>query len=266
MASYAKIKTSTIVLRSLTLIALVAVSAGLCLKLYYSYRYKLALREITEFLPRKEAFHDTVDAVRRFVHERSKHGVGPELYAIWKTPHLVARKLLDSPEDGGPLPMLECSARSKITSDLLEHFGFQTRKIYVFDDDTPDLQSHTFLDVRSPDTGKWETVDPDYNIWWADAATGDRISIADQAEDVTKVVPCDGKTCSWDLVNREGARAAKLKDYLDIVVIVSAEHRTTYFTSSGDPAKTFVTASGSGTFCDLNAKHCRDGVERLSSR
>jgi hypothetical protein len=60
--------------------------------------------------------------------------------------------------------------------------GYETRIIALFDTDGEGLRSHTFLDVKNPGTGKWETQDPEFDLYWMSKSSGVRVSLADAAE------------------------------------------------------------------------------------
>jgi hypothetical protein len=77
-------------------------------------------------------------------------------------------------------------ARSNLMSAVLEKLGYETRIIALFDTDDEGLRSHTFLEVRNPETGRWETQDPDFDLYWISKSSGLRVSLAEAAEDLSK--------------------------------------------------------------------------------
>jgi hypothetical protein len=144
--------------------------------------------------------------------------------------------------------------------------GLATRRVDVYD--AANLRSHTFLEVLNPDTGAWETQDPDYDIYWRRAGSPERVSIAEAAGDLDNVVPCGRTGCRWSISSREGTRAELLRDYLDFIVVRerASSRRFTVHTARADPAKVYEHRSRTGTFCDVLAKNCRDGLFPIETR
>ena len=119
---------------------------------------------------------------------------------------------------------MECSTRSNLMARLLEALGYKTRIVAIFNSRT-NLKSHSFLEVMNPETKRWETQDPDYDIYWRSKESKDRLSLADSAEAVQDIEPCGRDSCGWEHVSREGIRADKLRGYLDIVSITDKRTR-----------------------------------------
>jgi len=57
--------------------------------------------------------------------------------------------------------------------------GYDAKVVHIFDANTP--ASHTFVGVLNQQTGKWETQDPDKNLFWRETKSGTRISVEDYA-------------------------------------------------------------------------------------
>ena len=53
--------------------------------------------------------------------------------------------------------------------------GYDAKVVPIFDADTP--ASHTFVGVLNQQTGKWETQDPDKNLFWRETKSDTRISV-----------------------------------------------------------------------------------------
>ena len=105
-----------------------------------------------------------------------------------------------------------CGARAWLMHDLLEQMGYDAMVVHIFDAETP--MSHTFVQVLNPKTGKWETQDPDLNMYWIEVKTGARIAVTDYAPDnLDAAKPCSILGCGWEVV---GA-ANKLKGLFDRV-------------------------------------------------
>jgi hypothetical protein len=154
---------------------------------------------------------------------------------------------------------------------VFRKLGFQVRIVYVFDTDANaenNLRSHTFVDVMNPASGRWESQDPDYDIFWRSAVNEDRVSVFAMAEDPSLLMPCDTSRCGWELVSDENQKVETIRSLIDIVSVVNkpANQRTSHFTSRADPNRVFVFGDRRGTFCEIMTKLCRDieGAGRLS--
>lgn len=206
------------------------------------------------------------DMVRRFIHGHSRHAVDAEFRRVHGDRNLIATGIIAHATGQSSEPVhLECSTRSNLMSAVLRKLGYQTRIVYVFDTDGDDgekLRSHTFVDVLNPSTGKWESHDPDYDFFWRAVAAGDRVSVPETAEELSKIEPCDENRCGWDLVSDEGQAAATIHSLIDIVSTVdkSADRRITRFTSRANPNKVFTFYDRRGTFCEIMAKLCTNIV------
>jgi hypothetical protein len=143
---------------------------------------------------------------------------------------------------------------------ILRALGYETRIIAIFNSRT-NLKSHSFLEVLNPETGLWETQDPDYDIYWQSKNSAQRISLADTAEAIGEIEPCGRERCGWNHVSREGIRAEKLIDYLDIVSITAKQKtiRYTLYTSRADLSTTYSKGPKRGAFCQVEAKRCKNG-------
>ncbi len=98
--------------------------------------------------------------------------------------------------------------------DLLEEMGYDAEVVHIFDADSP--ASHTFVRVLNPETGTWETEDPDKNLFWRDAKSGTRISVKDYAPNhLDQVEPCNDEGCGWNFA----AEANKLRGLFDRIKI-----------------------------------------------
>lgn len=143
------------------------------------------------------AFSDTVDAVRKFVHGNSAHadhdfGQNPDPYDTGG----VIRALLDV-SNGKREPMaLMCSSRSNAMTGILDQMGYASRQVHVF---SPEAGSHTFLEVQNPDNGRWYIQDPDYDLFWINSMSGERLGLGEiLTTPLTEVLPCTSeKVCDW---------------------------------------------------------------------
>lgn len=202
------------------------------------------------------------DMVRRFIHGHSRHAADAAFQRVHGNGNLIAEGLIAHALGQNSEPVhLECSTRSNLMLAVLQRLGYQARIVYVFDTDANSsgkLQSHTFVDVFNPATQNWESQDSDYNIFWRSAPVGDRVSVFEMAEELSKIEPCDETKCGWDVVSDEGQASAKIRGLIDIVSTVdkSADQRVSRFTSRANPSQAFTFLDRSGTFCEIFAKLC----------
>ena len=155
---------------------------------------------------------------------------------------------------------MECSTRTTLIRVVAEALGYETRVVAIFDSRS-NLNSHSFLEVMNPKTGRWETQDGDYDIYWRSRLSGERISLADAAEAIDVIEPCGRKGCGWNYASREGMRAEKLKSYLDIISITAKQKAVRYslYTRRANLRTTYRKGLKQGTFCEVEAKRCKDG-------
>jgi hypothetical protein len=120
---------------------------------------------------------ETIDFVRDFVYNNSIHMIDEEFWEYaYDTPR-VLEMLYDTYANDAPPPHLVCDPRSYAMAEILGHLSIRRRVVYVFTDSLGDeVQSHTFLEVYNEDFGRWEVQDPDYNVYWEDTRTGERVS------------------------------------------------------------------------------------------
>jgi len=210
------------------------------------------------------------DAARRFVNGHSRHAVDAEFRKVQGDRNLIAEGVIAHAAGTRSSPIhLECSTRSNLLASVLRRLGFETRIVAIFDTGDDELRSHSFVDVLNPKTGKWETQDPDFDVYWISRASGQRVSLAEAAEDLSDLLPCHGPSdCGWDAESAEGKSPAKLRDLLDIVSTTDKERdvRSTHFTTRAEPDKIFTLKGRRGTFCELMAKRCELGFSSISAK
>jgi hypothetical protein len=139
-------------------------------------------------------------------------------------------------------------------SEILQKLGYKTRVVAVFDTDET-LTSHAFLEVMNPETGRWETQDPQLDIFWRNKVSGERVSLADAAEGLDAIEPCGRSRCGWDLENREGSKVARMSRLLDIISLTRKERGLRYalYTSRADLNRIYTKDGKRATFCEVQA-------------
>jgi hypothetical protein len=206
-------------------------------------------------------FHERLDKVRTFINDNSVHEIDDAFRANQGNPDSFLAGLLAHAKGTAAEPIhMECSTRTVAMERILKVLGYDTRIIAIFNSKT-NLRSHSFLEVMNPETKRWETQDADYDIYWRSKSSGERISLADSAQAIDDVEPCGRSDCGWSHESREGIRAKKLIEYLDIVSITAKERavRFAVYTSRAELDRTYSKDRKQGEFCQVEAKRCRRG-------
>ena len=206
-------------------------------------------------------FHSRLDTVRMFVNDNSIHRIDEAFWAAQASASFPDLVLAYAKGVSAEPAHMECSTRSNLMRHILSALGYRTRTVVIFDTDT-NLFSHTFIDVMNPDTKRWETQDADYDIYWRRG--GERISVADYAEEIESIEPCGRDTCGWDQRSREGLKAERLRDYLDIVSVTDKQSGTRHalYTSRAHVARIYTKGDKRGSFCEVETKRCADGFDK----
>jgi hypothetical protein len=205
-------------------------------------------------------FHRRVDKVRIFINDNSQHKIDQAFRANHGNAAAFAGGVLAHAKGEAEPVHMECSTRSNLMGRILSALGYETRMVAIFDSQT-NLKSHSFLEVLNPKTGLWETQDADYDIYWRNIASTQRISLAEAAEAIDEIEPCGREGCGWEHESREGIRAEKLKSYLDIITITAKDKDVRYalFTSRAELGRTYSKGKEKGAFCEVEAKRCAQG-------
>ena len=230
------------------------------------------VREMIPMLDLKSTphFHQQVDKVRMFINNNSRHKIDEEFRAAQGNPAAFAAGMLAYAKRLSSEPVhMECSTRSNLMARVLRALGYRTRIVAIFNSRT-NLRSHSFLEVMNPETERWETQDPDYDIYWRSKGSEMRISLADAAEGIEDLQPCGRDGCGWEHVSREGKEAKVLKRYLDIISITDKQRDIRYalYTSRAHLATIYTKRSKRGTFCQVEAQRCKQGffdIKKFSS-
>lgn len=215
-------------------------------------------------IPEHADFHTKIDSVRLFILGNSIRGADKEIYGPNGGQVLLAKMLIAHAEDKSQkLPRVECSYRSGLMAAVLERMGYETRIVNVFN--TTDLSpkvpqsSHTFLDVKNPSSGVWESQDPDYDLYWKSINTGSRIAVSDFGEDIDQIEPCRPNACGWDIIAKGVPR--NLIRYFQIFSLFdeTKNRRYSLYTSRADLTAIHGNSGRHGKFCDVYFYSCRSG-------
>jgi hypothetical protein len=206
-------------------------------------------------------FHQRLDKIRTFINDNSVHKMDKAFWDNHGDAASFAAGVLAHAKRTATEPIhMECSTRSNLMVLVLHALGYETRIVAIFNSRT-NLQSHSFLEVMNPETGRWETQDPDQDIYWRGKDSAERISLADAAQSIEDIEPCGRSACGWDHASREGIKAERLRPYLDIISITDKRRGIRYalYTSRADLAWSYSKGRKRGAFCEVEAKRCLQG-------
>jgi hypothetical protein len=208
-------------------------------------------------------FHDRMDHLRVFINANSQHKEDEEFRASWRDRTKLAANFIDHLEKRRQdLPHMECSTRASLMGAILTSEGYKIRSIDVYHPLPSGLLSgHALLDVFNPHTKKWESQDPEYDVYWKNKKTGERVSMAEAGLDLENIQPCNLKRCGWGVKSREGATGDALKNLTSYVTTIdrNADERITFYRPDIKPDATMEYSGKKGTYCDVLGKNCKDG-------
>jgi hypothetical protein len=222
-------------------------------------------------LPPQARFHEKLDAVRSFVNDHSQHKIDKFFYIIrsGRFPYSFADGLIAHANDPSSERIhMECASRASVMGDILTQLGYQARNIAIYNTAHKiPLASHSFLEVLNPETNKWETQDPDYDIYWRRVSTHERVSMVETSQSLTDVEPCGRTSCGWDIKSREGIEARTLKDYFDIISVnwTGDKRHAEYsvYTRRANLGRAYTVRNKTGHFCNILPQQCRDGFHEI---
>ncbi len=261
-----RLTTVRVILAGLALVVLVLGASWFAVK---AIRERQAARQtnaqvqkIISFLDLKAMsdFHQQLDQLRGFINDHSVHKMDEAFFANRGNAAAYAEGVMAHAKGAAEPVHMECSTRTNLMGLVLHEVGYQIRVVAIFNSRT-NLNSHSFLEVMNPETGRWETQDADYDIYWRSKDSDERISLADAAESIDGIEPCGREACGWDHESREGIKVKKLKPYLDIIGITDKRRDIRYalYTSRTDLNWTYRKGSKRGPFCQVEAKRCKQG-------
>lgn len=145
-----------------------------------------------------------IDFVRNWVHENSIHLIDKAHNQYAFRMAIVLPMLWQTYTVGAAPAHLSCGPRAYAMKVILDKLGIPSRLVMIFTDDNAEINSHTFLEVFDRESQDWVVHDPDFNIYYVDRRTQQRLStIRLILSDLDAVVPVSDVTVGWQENNVE---------------------------------------------------------------
>jgi hypothetical protein len=142
---------------------------------------------------------DVIDYTRELIYQNSLSG-----HKGQDDKNIVAIQMIyDTIQGQGEKPYLWCDGRATAFMTVLREMGIDSRLIFLYGDNSTQIQEHTFLEVFNPDTQRWEVEDAFFNLYYVDTETQTRASVERLVFGaLDTILACDGttETCSQDLL------------------------------------------------------------------
>ena len=207
------------------------------------------------------------DVARELLATNTTHSDGAWWAAHGNDPYYTAEQIYKT-VTGDPTAEraeLLCGNMVNVFSGLCAELGLQKRTIWTYSDSQGYFQGHTYLEIFNTTTNKWEIQDADYNVYYTDARTGERVGVKEMmnADDIENFIPHNASESGWSETGAEALRLANLY----AAQIITTEHKL--YTSNDSLSDTLLDSianSLSGVFDytvvsgvgDLTATHLTD--------
>lgn len=118
---------------------------------------------------------------------------------------------------------LLCGNIVDVFNGLCSELGLQKRTIWTYSDSQGFFQGHTYLEIFNTTTNKWEIQDADYNVYYTDVRTGERVGVNDMmnADDIENFIPHNASESGWIETGAESLRLANLY----AAQVITTEHK-----------------------------------------
>jgi hypothetical protein len=132
-----------------------------------------------------------IDYTRQFIYDHALNGLNDTNVPTDQAIQMMYGSLKGQSDK----PHLYCDGRATVELVLLREMGIDSRLIFLYGDNTTQVQQHTFLEVFNPDTQQWEVSDPFYNLYYIDTDSQARASIERIVfGSLDTIAACDGAT------------------------------------------------------------------------
>lgn len=146
-------------------------------------RLSIPAKTYNDMSPAAQYFNDqnlsaseTIDAVHRFIQTNSILDQQKTYNADYSDAiDLMFNYAQDSTQEQ---PFLQCDGRSTAMLTTLLELGIESRLIFLYRPVPGYLSQHTTLEVFNPDTQRWQVHDLNWDFYYVDAETQERVSAA----------------------------------------------------------------------------------------
>lgn len=176
-------------------------------------RLSLTAMPYEEMSPAAQYFHDldlsaseTIDAVHRFIQTNSIL----DQQKTYDADYSDAIDLMFNYAQGNSdeQPFLQCDGRSTAMLTTLLELGIESRLIFLYRPVPGYLSQHTTLEVFNPDTQRWQVHDLNWDFYYTDGETGERVSaerILFGSRDNLIGCPMEGGDCTYDVLEESAS-------------------------------------------------------------
>lgn len=214
-------------------------------------------------IPENASFHEQIDQIRAYIVNNSTLDMNEEFYSIWRSDEKILNRFLEGiNKEKETLVPLECATRTGVMQHLVQKLGYKTRTKYIYNGHNKALLGHVLMDIYNPETKKWESQDPRYDLYWHHIETKQRVSFVEIIGKDYEYEPCNNQKCGWDIISSENEVAEALRKFLSIVSVVDKKagiRKSFYDSNVVNTDKQFTLNGKTGTFCELIGKNCEDG-------
>jgi hypothetical protein len=147
---------------------------------------------------------EQIRIAREFIFQHSLHKIDAEHDRYGLDTPAVLGMLLHHQQTGQEPPHLSCGPRALAMKAVLDALAIESRVVQVFSDDFDVVSSHTFLEVYDDDAHRWVVHDPDYDLSYVDARTGEPVPLMRLIMgDLRWIAPVSARGRGWAVHNAE---------------------------------------------------------------
>lgn len=182
-------------------------------KLLRVRRLSIPARAYDDLSPAGKYFHDlelsasdTIDAVHRFIQTNSIL----DQQKTYDADYSDAIELMFNYAEGKSeeQPFLQCDGRSTSMLTILQELGIESRLVFLYRPVPGYLSQHTTLEVFNPDTQRWQVHDLNWDFYYVDAETMERVSaerILFGSRETLLGCPMEGGDCTVEVMEESAS-------------------------------------------------------------
>jgi len=137
---------------------------------------------------------------REFVYDHSVHKIDEEhARCAWDTAQVLQR-LHDHCLTNRDPPHLSCGPRALALQAVLDALAIENRVVHTFSGDYDGVRSHSFVEVFDDRSGRWVIHDPDYDVSYVEAESGQPVPLLRMVlGGIETVLPLSRRGRGWEL-------------------------------------------------------------------